>query len=36
MIVLEHNIIPDDLGMGRKKHKKEKKHAEDKNLNRRR
>ena len=36
MIVLEHNIIPDDLGMGREKHKKEKKHAEDKNFNRRR
>ncbi len=36
MIVLEHNIIPDDLGMGREKHKKEKEHAEDKNFNRRR
>ncbi len=22
MIVLEHNIIPDELGMGREKHKK--------------
>ena len=36
MIVLEHNIIPDDLGMGREKYKKEKEHAKNKNLNRRR